>query len=90
MIVGGQLPREKELTADNLFDKLTSQVQTAKRSFLFLEPKEYEYTYMYNSGFHYKQNDPKKTFTHTPNTTESDVRIHQIVSCSDKKKSTMS
>ena len=28
MIVGGQLPREKELTADNLFDKLNSQVRT--------------------------------------------------------------
>ena len=35
MIVGGQLPREKELTADNLFDKLNSQVQTAIRSYLF-------------------------------------------------------
>ena len=42
----------------NVFDKLTSQVQTAKRSFLFLEPKEYEYTYMYNSGFHYKHPPP--------------------------------
>ena len=28
MIVGGQSPREKELTADNLFDKLNSQVRT--------------------------------------------------------------
>ena len=39
MIVGGQLPREKELTADNLFDKLNSQVRTTKRSYLFLEPQ---------------------------------------------------
>ena len=39
MIVGGQLPREKELTADNLFDKLNSQVRTTKRSTFFLEPQ---------------------------------------------------
>ena len=38
MIVGGQLPREKELTADNLFDRLNSQVQTAMRNTFFLEP----------------------------------------------------
>ena len=47
MIVGGQLPREKELTADNLFDKLNSQVRTTSTVSFFLEPREYEYMYMY-------------------------------------------
>ena len=49
VIVGGQLPREKELTADNPFDKLNSQVQTSIRTFYFLEPTWYESEYSYDT-----------------------------------------
>ena len=56
MIVGGQLPREKELTADNLFDKLNSQVRTTSTVSFFLSHKSTSICVCTCSAIHHKQN----------------------------------
>ena len=55
MIVGGQLPREKELTADNLFDKLNSQVRTTSTVSFFLSQKSTSICVCTCSAIHHKQ-----------------------------------
>ena len=56
MIVGGQLPREKELTADNLFDKLNSQVQTTCAEPFSLSQESTSICICTCSDIHHKQN----------------------------------